>query len=275
MRIAITGSKGQLGQALQACFEHDQLLLVDLPEFDITNLQDMLLSMRSFAPAVIIHAAAMTDVDGCERAPDLAYRINVAGTRNLAVAAQEIGCPLVYISTDYVFDGAKGQPYWEYDDTNPQSVYARTKWVGEQIVRQLVPKHYIVRIAWLYGQGPRNFPRTVLRLARERGQLTMVTDEIGSPTSAADVSAALERLIQIPAYGTYHLPNTGACSRYEWALHILELAGIQGVLVTPSTDYQRAAQVPKHVELYNFMGAEIGIVMRPWQEALRDYISAG
>lgn len=275
MRIAITGSKGQLGQALQACFEHDQLLLVDLPEFDITNLQDTLLSMRSFTPAVIIHAAAMTDVDGCERSPELAYRVNVMGTRNLAVAAQELGCPLVYISTDYVFDGVKGQPYWEYDDTNPLSVYARTKWVGEQIVRQLVPKHYIVRIAWLYGQGPRNFPRTVLRLARERGQLTMVTDEIGSPTSAADVSAALERLIHTPAYGTYHLPNAGVCSRYDWALKILEMAGIRGVLVIPSIDYQRVARVPKHVELYNFLGAEIGIVMRPWQEALRDYISAG
>jgi dTDP-4-dehydrorhamnose reductase len=275
MRIAITGSKGQLGQALQACFEHDQLLLVDLPEFDITNLQDTLLGLRGFVPDVIIHAAAMTDVDGCERAPDLAYRINVAGTRNVAVAAQEIGCPLVYISTDYVFDGAKSQPYREYDDTNPESVYARTKWVGEQIVLQLVPKHYIVRIAWLYGQGPRNFPRTVLRLARERSQLTMVTDEIGSPTSAADVAVALKRLIQIPAYGTYHLPNTGVCSRYEWALQILELAGIREVKVTPSTDYQRAARVPKHVELYNFMGAEIGIVMRPWQEALRDYLSAG
>jgi dTDP-4-dehydrorhamnose reductase len=275
MHIAITGSKGQLGQALQSCFQAEQALLVDLPEFDISNLQDTLLSMHRFAPDIIVHAAAMTDVDGCERAPDLAYRINVAGSRNLAVAAQQIGCPLVYISTDYVFDGTKSQPYREYDDPNPQSVYARTKWVGEEIVRQLVPKHYIVRIAWLYGQSQRNFPQTVLRLARERGQLTMVTDEIGSPTSAADVASAIQRIIHLPAYGIYHLPNAGTCSRFEWAQKILELAGIQGVPVTPSTDYQRAARVPKHVELYNFMGAEIGIVMRPWQEALRDYLNAG
>ncbi|MHB1356750.1 MAG: dTDP-4-dehydrorhamnose reductase [Anaerolineae bacterium] len=275
MRIVITGSQGQLGQALQKVLQHEQLLLVDLPEYDITSLQDTLYSVRSFAPDVIIHTAAMTDVDGCERAPDLAYRTNVAGTRNLAVAAQENACSLVYISTDYVFDGTKSQAYWEYDDTNPQSVYARTKWVGEQIVRQLVSKHYIVRIAWLYGQSSRNFPRTVIRLARERGQLTMVTDEVGSPTSASEVSTALEQLIRVPAYGTYHLPNSGTCSRYEWALYILELAGIQGVTVTPSTDYQRVARVPKHVELYNFMGAEVGIVMRPWQEALREYLNAG
>jgi dTDP-4-dehydrorhamnose reductase len=275
MRIAITGSKGQLGQALQACCVHDQLLPMDLPEYDITNLQDTLTNIRQFMPDVIIHAAAMTDVDGCERAPQLAYRINVAGTRNIAVAAQEATCPIVYISTDYVFDGSKSQPYWEYDDPNPLSVYARTKWVGEQIVRQLVPRHFIVRIAWIYGQGLRNFPRTVLRLAGERSQLTMVTDEIGSPTSAVDVAAALRQLIQLPAYGTYHLPNSGVCSRYEWALKTIELAGIQGVTISKSTDYQRIARVPKHVELLNFMGAEIGIVMRPWQEALRDYLSGG
>lgn len=274
MRIAVTGSKGQLGTALQEVLTGDELLPIDLPEYDISDLTAITASVAAFRPEVIIHAAAITDVDGCERNPELAYRVNVLGTRNMAVAAQQCGAAMVYISTDYVFDGTKGEPYWEYDRTCPLSVYARTKQVGEDLVRSLVARHYVARIAWLYGSGPRNFVRTVLRLARENGRMQMVTDESGSPTLAPDVAAALSRLIRLPAYGTYHLPNAGTCSRYEWAAEILRLAGVTGVELTPSTDYPRAARVPKAVAMRNFCAAELGIVMRPWQEALRDYVAA-
>ncbi|HHX63562.1 MAG TPA: dTDP-4-dehydrorhamnose reductase [Chloroflexi bacterium] len=275
MRIAVTGSKGQLGVALQKALAHDELLLMDLPEHDITDLSATLATLADFKPDVTIHGAAMTDVDGCERDPDLAYRVNVLGTRNIAVAAHRVGSAVAYISTDYVFDGLKPEPYREYDETNPLSVYARTKWIGEQVVRQMAPEHYIVRVAWLYGAGPRNFVRTVLRLGREQDTIHMVTDEVGSPTYAADAAQALARLIQQPAYGTYQLPNAGVCSRYEWAQEILRLTGNTRVELVPTQNYQRAARVPKRVEMINFFGAELGIVMRPWQEALVEYLETG
>jgi len=274
MRIAVTGSQGQLGQALYDRNQGYEMLRIDLPEHDITDIAAIVPLLQAFSPDVILHAAAMTDVDGCERDPDAAFHINVTGTRNMVAAALEVNCPLVYISTDYVFDGSQELPYCEYDQVNPLSVYARTKWLGEQIVRQHASRHYIVRIAWLYGAGPRNFVRTVLRLAKERGQMTMVTDELGSPTNANDVADALYQLIRMPAYGTFHLPNAGVCSRFEWASTILDYSEISGVVVHPSTNYQRLAQVPKQVALRNFMGAEVGIVMRPWQEALREYLGS-
>jgi dTDP-4-dehydrorhamnose reductase len=273
MRIAITGSNGQLGRALQRTLANDALMPIDLPDYDISDLTAITAAVRTFAPDVILHTAAITDVDGCERNPDLAYRVNVLGTRNMAVCAQQTGASIVYIGTDYVYEGTRETPYREEDAPNPLSVYAQTKWLGEEQVRRLVSRHYVVRVAWLYGDGPRNFVRTVLRLADERDSLPMVTDEVGSPTFADDVAAALQRLIALPAYGTYQLPNSGVCSRYDWAAEILRLAGRTGDLeLVPSQNYQRLARVPRHVEMRNFNGADIGIVMRPWQEALRDYM---
>ena len=279
MRIAVTGSKGQLGTALERALAPAPLLLVDLPEYDITDLAAITTAIASFRPDLIIHAAAVTDVDACEANPALAYRVNALGTRNVAVAAQQTNAAMVYMSTDYVFAGDREEPYWEFDDVGPLSVYAKSKSAGEQIVRQLVPKHYIVRTAWLYGEGPagaprRNFVETVLRLARERGALTMVIDEVGSPTYAHDLAEALARLVRQPAYGTYHLVNEGTCSRFEWACEILRIAGIADVPVHPSCNYQRLAPVPKHVALRNLCGAELGITLRPWREALAAYMAA-
>jgi len=274
MRIAIIGSRGQLGSALGQVLGHEQLLLIDLPEHDITNLQAITKTLAQFEPAVIIHTAALTDVDGCERNPEMAYRVNVLGTRNVAVAAQQSDCALVYISTDYVFGGDKETPYWEYDQPNPLSIYAQTKCAGEEVVRHLLCKYYVVRTAWLYGTGHRNFVETVLRLADERHRIHMVTDEVGSPTYALDLAQALALLIRQPAYGIYHLTNAGTCSRYEWAQEILRLAGRTDPELIPGQNYQRAARVPKRVALHNLFGAELGIVMRPWREALQDYIDA-
>lgn len=272
MRIAITGSKGQLGSSLQRALVSEDLLLIDLPDYDLTDLRVATKTIGDFRPDVVIHCAAMTNVDGCERDPEAAYRVNVLGTRNVAVAAQQSGAAMVYISTDYIFDGTKGEPYWEYDDPRPLSVYGRTKWIGEELTRSLVGRHYVVRVAWLYARGPHNnFVKTVLRLAQERGRITMVTDEVGSPTYAPDVAQAIAQLIRLPAYGIYHLPNAGTCSRYEWAKEILNLAGRNDVELIPSENYQRLARVPKYVELRNFCAAELGIVMRNWRQALADY----
>lgn len=279
MRIVITGSKGQLGAALERVFARETLLPIDLPEHDITDLAGITAAITAFHPDLIVHAAAMTNVDACETDPTLAYRVNALGTRNVAVAAQQAGAAMAYISTDYVFAGDREEPYWEFDEVQPLSVYARSKWAGEQLARQLVPRHYVARTAWLYGEGPdgaprRNFVETVLRLARERGALTMVTDEIGSPTYAPDLAEALAQLVRQPAYGTYHFVNQGICSRYEWAVEILRLAGMDDVPVHPSQNYRRLARVPKHVSLRNLCGAELGITLRPWRQALAAYMDA-
>lgn len=275
MRIAVTGSKGQLGTALRRMLSGEDVLAIDLPEHDITDLEETMATITAFEPDVVIHTAAMTDVDGCERDRDMAYRVNVLGTRNVAVAAGQSRAALVYISTDYVFDGTKGEPYWEYDEAKPLSWYARTKWLGEDVVRDHLCRYYVVRIAWMYSEGQRNFVQTVLKLARERDAIEIVTDEVGSPTHAPDVAEALLKLVKLPAYGTYHLPNSGTCSRYEWAKEILRLAGRTDVEVIATTDYPRLAQVPKRVELRNFCAAELGITMRPWREALRASFAQG
>ena len=165
---------------------------------------------------LIVHPAAYTNVDGCARDPDLAYRVNGLGTQYVALACRQLGAPLVYVSTNEVFDGAASTPYFEYDRAAPINAYGRSKWAGEQAVREQLDRFYIARVAWLYG-GERNFVRTILRLAGERETLAMVADEIGSPTYAPDVAAAIARLIQTPHYGTYHLVNEGACSRHEFA----------------------------------------------------------
>ena len=273
MRIAITGSKGQLGTALQRVLTQDVLLGVDLPELDLSNIGATLKSLGEFAPEVIIHCAAMTDVDGCERNPEMAYRVNTLATRNVAVAAEQCGASMVYIGTDYVFDGHKQSPYWEYDAPNPLSVYGQSKFAGEQLVRSLVRRYYITRTTGLYMPGFRNFVGTVMRLAGERGSLSMATDEVISPTYAIDLAQALDRLIRVPAYGIYHLVNEGACTRYEWAQEILRLAKLEHVSLTGIENYQRPAPVPKHAIMRNFCAKELGIVLRPWQEALKDYFA--
>nr|MBC7244773.1 dTDP-4-dehydrorhamnose reductase [Chloroflexota bacterium] len=272
MRIVITGSAGQLGQALQHVLHGEDLFLLDLPEYDITNYAQVRRAITSFRPQVVIHAAAFTDVDGCELNPETAYRVNALGTQNVALSCQSCDAAMVYISTDYVFDGTKSEPYWEWDRPNPQSVYARSKLAGEYYTQTLLCKFYIVRTAWLYSRTGKNFVKTVLRLADEHDELHFVTDEVGSPTYAPDLAEALHRLIAHPLYGIYHLTNAGVCSRYEWAKAILELAGRPDYPIFPTQGYVRPAKVPARCELRNFCAAtQLGITLRHWREALADY----
>ncbi len=272
MRIAITGSAGQLGQALQLALRGDDLLLLDLPEHDITDYAQTARLINDYRPQVVVHAAAFTNVDQCEREPETAYRVNAIGSQNVALACQSCAAAMVYISTDYVFDGTKGEPYWEWDQPNPQSVYARSKLAGECITQTVLDRFYIVRTAWLYSRTGKNFVSSVLRLADERDELHYVTDEIGSPTYAPDLAEALSKLIRHPLYGIYHFTNAGVCSRYEWAKAILELAGRPGYPILPMQGYPRPAKVPTRCELRNFSGAtQLGIKLRPWRDALVDY----
>ncbi|MCL4534401.1 MAG: dTDP-4-dehydrorhamnose reductase [Bacteroidetes bacterium] len=293
MRVFVTGAYGQLGQELQETLAHHTLRAVDVDSFDITDRAAAIKAIAEFRPDTVIHTAAFTNVDACERDPELAHRVNALGTENIALACKEIDAAMVYISTDYVFDGTKGEPYVETDTPNPLGVYARTKHAGEVAVRSTLQRYYIARTAWLYGRGA-NFVKIILQRAAEGKPMFGVTDEVGSPTYAKDLAQALTRLIESvahrrdavaqdglrphPRYGTYHLVNEGYCSRYEWICEILRLAGYKQE-VTPLTKaefqdrFPSPTQRPGNSALKNYAAAtHLGIRLRPWQEALQDFI---
>jgi dTDP-4-dehydrorhamnose reductase len=274
MRIAITGANGQLGKALQAQFAPDHTLTaLGHNELELGHT-DCVARLVATGAELVIHSAAYTNVDGCARDPELAYRVNGLGTQYVALACQELNARLVYISTNEVFDGAGVAPYFEYDMAAPINAYGRSKWAGEQAVRELLDRFYIVRVAWLFG-GERNFVRTILRLASERDTLSLVADEVGSPTYAPDAAAAIAQLIEKPFYGTYHLVNEGICSRYEFAAEIFRQAGhghmaLHRIMLA---DYKRDSVVPPYTPLRNLAAATLGIRLRPWQDALQSYLT--
>ncbi len=276
MRVVITGHNGQLGRQLQAAFAGHELLTLDLPCDDITD-PGIARCIVDFGPELVVHAAAYTDVDGCERDPELAFRVNAFGTQNVALAARQAGAALLHISTNEVFDGARRAAYREWDQTNPMSVYARSKAAAEQIVRDtLAGRFFIVRIAWLFGPGGNNFVTKILAAARQQGALRVAADEFGNPTYAPDLAAAIVRLATTGHYGIYHLTNAGFCSRYEFAREIMRLAGQPDLPITPilSAEWPRPSTPPLHAVLANTAAAGLGIALRPWQAALAEYVSA-
>jgi dTDP-4-dehydrorhamnose reductase len=270
MRIVITGAGGQVGQALikSLAIQH---ITVPLTHADITfgegNAIQQLVDLQ---PQYIIHSAAWTDVDGCARDPDRALLVNGVGTKHVAQACQQLDIPLLYISTNEVFDGTASQPYTEFDQPNPINPYGYSKWAGEQAVLQFLKRFAIVRVSWVFG-GPRNFLRTILRLAQERSELSIVNDEVGNPTYAPDLADGIRQLIEYQAYGIFHLVNDGSCSRYTFAQAILEQAGHTHVKLNPIplAAYKRDSTPPRFGALRNFVAAQdLGIQLRPWQAAL-------
>jgi len=278
MRVFITGCKGQLGQALYTALAGHTLSGCDLPELDVTERAAIARAIADFAPHAVVHAAAWTDVDGCARDPEQAYHINALGTQNVALACAASGTGLAYVSTNEVFDGTAQEPYREWDPPHPLNPYARSKAAGEWFVRHLLTRFYIVRTAWLYAPGGRNFsnPHRVLQLADEQGALRVVTDEVGNPTYAPDLAAAFAALIRTGAYGVYHLTNAGYCSRYDFVREILRLSGREHVPVEPIklADFQRASTPPRFAPLANTAAAALGITLRPWQEALAEFLKS-
>ncbi len=274
MRILLTGHKGQLGRTLMAMLTEHDVLGVDLPEHDITDRAAFTALVRDFRPDLILHPAAMTNVDGCARDPAAAYRVNGMGTQNVALAAAEVDAELLYVSTNEVFDGRASQPYHEWAACNPINAYGRSKLAGEWYTRHLLRRFYIVRTAWLYAAGGRNFPHRIIQLADERGRLRVVTDEVGNPTYVVDLARAILRLIQTHAYGIYHLVNEGAASRYDFALEILRLSGRSHIPVDPITSdqFRRASTPPPYAPLANNAAAALGIRLRPWPEAVADFL---
>ncbi|MFZ1465552.1 MAG: dTDP-4-dehydrorhamnose reductase [Anaerolineae bacterium] len=269
-RVLITGCLGQLGRTLQATLTDHVRLGIDLPDCDITD-PAVVPFIEAHAPDIIIHTAAYTNVDGAESDPDLVFRINMWGTHNLALACQRTGAPLLYISTNEVFDGTRTtSAYYEWETINPLSVYARSKAAGEAVVRTLLQRFYIVRIAWLFAPGGNNFPRKIIENADKHGRLRVVSDEFGNPTYAPDLAVAISQLITTEHFGIYHLVNGGSCSRYEFASEVLRQAGRGHVPVTPvaHSEWERPSTPPLHALLANTNAAALGITLRPWQEAL-------
>jgi dTDP-4-dehydrorhamnose reductase len=246
---------------------------MDLPDYDVADPASIDHELAALQPDVVIHTAAMTDVDGCESDPGLAFRVNTLGAQNVALACMKSGAAMVHISTNDVFDGTLGRAYYEWDPPSPQSVYARSKAGAEFYVRCHLHRFYIVRTAWLYARGGSNFVTKIIAAADRLGALRVVTDEVSAPTFAPDLAAAIARLIRTGHYGIYHFTNSGVCSRFEWARQILELSGRGQVPIEPITSDQwpRAAPAPHYTPLVNFAGAALGISLRRWEEALREY----
>jgi dTDP-4-dehydrorhamnose reductase len=248
----------------------------DLPEGDVTHRPSFTALTVDFQPDLILHPAALTDVEGCARDPALAYRVNGMGTQNVALAAAEVGAELLTVSTNEVFDGGAAQPYGEFAPRNPINPYGRSKLAAEWFTQNLLDRFYIVRTAWLYAPGGRNFPHRIIELADERGSLRVVTDEVGNPTYVEDLAEAIVKLIDTHAYGIYHLVNEGPASRYDFARRILLLSGRAAIPVEPITSeaFQRASTPPPHAPLANNAAAALGITLRPWQEAVADFLQA-
>lgn len=241
----------------------------------MTDAAQVVESLRDFRPDVVIHAAALTGVDYCAEHPKEAVLINGVGTYNVALACREVGASLVAISTNEVFDGQAHRPYQEYDRRNPINPYGYSKYVAEQVVERIAPRYVIVRTAWLYAHSGTNFIHKIIARAREDQPLRVVTDEVGSPTYVVDLADALIHLIETDRPGIYHLTNVGACSRYEFAQEILRLVGLDSVPVEPITSdaFERASTPPPYAPLDNVFAAAAGVTMRPWEEALAEYIA--
>jgi dTDP-4-dehydrorhamnose reductase len=279
MKILITGAAGMLGSDLCPIFAqaHD-IVATDIHELDVRDPGQVLRWSEQVRPDVILHLAAATEVDECERNPDLAYATNAIGTRNVALACQRVGATLVYISTASVFDGTKCEPYTEFDVPNPQSHYSRAKYVGEQVVQSLLSKYYIARAGWMFGgrAEDKKFVAKITELAQSKPVLTIVNDKFGSPTYTVDLARGLLKLIETGWYGTYHLVGTGAyCSRYEFAQTILGYAGNRTCELRPvsSAAFPLSAPRPRMEAARNYHLELMGCNwVRPWREALQEYV---
>jgi len=288
MKILITGAKGQLGCEIAKCFERgytelgvpevlkekNNVRLIDIDELDISDIEEVKALLLEEKYDAVINCAAYTNVNKCETERELAFQANAIGPRNLAIAAELIGAKLVHISTDYVFRGDGSVPYVEWDICNPQSVYGKTKYLGEEYVKQFSEKYFIVRTSWLYGYYGANFVKTMRKIASEKGACRVVSDQRGNPTNAADLAHHILKLLTTDEYGIYHGTGSGECSWYEFTEKIVEFSGIDAT-VSPCTteEYPTPAKRPAYSSLENMMfKSTVGDEFRPWQEALLCFI---
>ena len=288
MKILITGCNGQLGSELKkiltsgvselgpipSVFANAELDCIDVQELDITDQAAAAACVDKSLPELIINCAAYTNVDGCESHQDDAFKVNALGPRNLAIAAEKAGANFIHISTDYVFPGDGTVPCREYDLPAPKSVYGITKLAGEKYVQSFCSRWFIVRTAWLYGYNGKNFVKTIMRAAREKGRLRVVSDQRGNPTNAADLAYHLLKIAATEEYGIYHCTGSGECSWFDFASKIVEYAGISAAVEPCTSDeYPSPTKRPAYSALDHMMlRCTVGDEMRPWDEALRYFI---
>lgn len=275
-KLLITGGNGQLGRAINNLYkgrDDIECINTDVGELDITNLDDVIAFVDKCRPYAIINCAAHTAVDLCEDQEDLAYKINAIGPRNLSIAAEKFDCKIMQISTDYVFAGDATKPYKEFDTPNPQGVYGASKLAGENFVKEFSSKYFIIRTAWLYGDG-KNFVKTMLRLAEDRDEIGVVYDQVGSPTSTFELAKAMDSILFTENYGTFHGTCEGICSWADFAEEIFKLAG-KNVKVNRLTSDQYAAKAkrPAYSVLDNYMfRLTNGFMFADWHDALKEYM---
>ncbi len=277
MRVLITGGKGRLGKRLTELYQAvpgSDVVSVDLDEMDITDYGATFERITLHNPHLVLHCAAWTDVDGCAREPERALAINGYGAGNVAAAAYEVGAMMVYVSSNEVFNGEQNTPYYEYDPTNPANPYGYSKYVGEQEVVRLNPKHIIARTSWLFAHGGKNFLQTMMNAAAAGKSLRVVVDEIAHPTYTDDLAAALVRLAEVNRPGTYHLVNEGAVSRWTFARYVLDQSGFAHVPLAKisKADWHRASTPPRSTYLANTAARGLGVTLRPWQEAVDAFL---
>lgn len=277
MRILITGGTGQLAYHLKEDIlktNHD-LKLTDSTYMDIRDAVKTKEIITAFKPDIVIHCAAYTNVDQCEKLQDYAYTVNALGTRNIANACRKINAKLAYISTDFVFDGAKKSPYTEFDTPRPLNIYGKSKLAGEVFVKSLLHEYFIIRTSWLYGMHGSNFVKTIRQMAEEKKVLAVVNDQVGSPTFAGDLAKVILKLIESENYGIYHCSNQGQCSWYEFAEKIIEFSRIDETRITPITseELNRPAPRPKFSVLNNYMLKLQDIHEMPnWVSSLENFL---
>lgn len=277
MRVFVTGVKGQLGYDVvnELTKRGHTAIGADIEEMDITDADACRRIITEADPEAVIHCAAYTAVDAAEDNEELCRKVNADGTRNIARVCRELDIKMMYISTDYVFNGQGTRP-WEPDDVRePLNVYGKTKCEGEMAVEELVKKFFTVRIAWVFGVNGKNFIKTMLRLGKERGAVSVVDDQIGSPTYTYDLARLLVDMIESEQYGRYHATNEGLCSWFEFAVEIFKQAGMDEVKVTPvdSTQFPAKAKRPMNSRMDKSKLADNGFEPLPsWQDALKRYL---
>lgn len=271
-KVLVTGAKGQLGMDLVQALKQKGYEVHGFGRdvLDITQFEDVSQVLHKICPNVVIHAAAYTNVDLAESEPDRAYDVNAYGTRNIAVVAEQIGAKLVYVSTDYVFDGTSPDPYHEFSATGPIGIYGKSKLAGELFVRDHHSRFFIVRTSWVFGRQGKNFVKTMLNLAKDKNILSVVSDQVGGPTYTVDLVQCILNIMASEKYGIYHVSNSGRCSWYEFAKEIFEQADIDiQVLPVTTKEFRRPAPRPKN-SLFDHMALRLNgfSELRYWKEAL-------
>ncbi|MBI2822713.1 MAG: dTDP-4-dehydrorhamnose reductase [Acidobacteria bacterium] len=275
MRTLVTGAGGMLGHDLMRVLPPDQTLGLSARQLDVTDGEAVRRKFGELTPELVIHAAAYTRVDECELHPETAFRVNGLGSRNVARAAEEVGARLIFVSTDYVFDGNQEEPYTEFDPVRPINVYGKSKLAGELYVREFCRDHCIVRTSWLFGKHGKNFVSTILQMAREREEISVVSDQVGSPTYTLHLAQKIAEIGASGRAGVYHVTGSKICSWFGFAEAILRHAHSR-VRVVPilSQDYSSAAPRPKNSVLRNFvLELEGATLLAPWQQGLAEYFA--